>query len=190
MGKAVLERGYNIITYEGPGQPTTRREQNLAFIVEWEKVVTPVVDYLITVSGVDPSAIALVGFSLVASLHLEQRLSNIVSLPSWLLTRCMTLGLCSRSSSQQTLRRYFSPVIRLHLTQSWKGSSTMRVRQLNSGGFSIKGMCSRSATSSTLSGRRGHGIRRVLIFHLYWAISDLKIITGCGPLILVGLGIS
>lgn len=63
MGKAALERGYNVIVYEGPGQPTPRREQNLGFIPDWEQVVTPVVDYLITLPGVDPDAIALVGFS-------------------------------------------------------------------------------------------------------------------------------
>jgi alpha-beta hydrolase superfamily lysophospholipase len=63
MGMAALQRGYNVITYEGPGQPTPRREQNLGFIVEWKKVVTPIIDYLVTLPGVDPETIALVGFS-------------------------------------------------------------------------------------------------------------------------------
>ncbi|KAF4617999.1 hypothetical protein G7Y89_g15006 [Cudoniella acicularis] len=63
IGKGALERGYNVISYEGPGQPTVRRDQNLGFIPEWEKVVTPVVDYLYTLPEVDTSAIALVGFS-------------------------------------------------------------------------------------------------------------------------------
>lgn len=56
MGIGSLERGWNVITYEGPGQASVRRYQNLGFIVEWEEVVTPVVE-------VDPSAIALVGLS-------------------------------------------------------------------------------------------------------------------------------
>lgn len=43
-----LARGWNCITYEGPGQPTVRREQGLGFIPEWEHVVTPVVDYLLS----------------------------------------------------------------------------------------------------------------------------------------------
>ena len=63
MGAAALQRDFNVITYEGPGQPTVRREQDLGFIVEWEKVVTPVVDYLQTLSEVDTSAVASVGLS-------------------------------------------------------------------------------------------------------------------------------
>lgn len=46
IGWPALERGFNVISYEGPGQPTVRRYQGLGFIPEWEKVVTPVVDYL------------------------------------------------------------------------------------------------------------------------------------------------
>ena len=60
MGKAAFERGYNVIVYEVPGQPTPRREQNLGLIPDWDKVVTPVVDYLVTLPGMDPGAIALV----------------------------------------------------------------------------------------------------------------------------------
>ncbi|KAH7211258.1 2,6-dihydropseudooxynicotine hydrolase [Fusarium oxysporum] len=63
MGKAILERGMNVITYEGPGQPTVRRKENLGFIHEWEKVVTPVVDYLLTRPEVDPKSIGLLGYS-------------------------------------------------------------------------------------------------------------------------------
>jgi pimeloyl-ACP methyl ester carboxylesterase len=63
MGKGALERGWNVISYEGPGQASVRRYQNLGFIVEWEKVVTPVVDYLNALEEVDPSAIALIGLS-------------------------------------------------------------------------------------------------------------------------------
>ena len=64
IGKAVLERGMNVITFEGPGQPTVRREQNLGFIPQWERVVTPVVDYALTRSEVDSAAIGLMGYSL------------------------------------------------------------------------------------------------------------------------------
>jgi len=63
MGMAATARGWHAITYEGPGQATPRREQGLGFIVEWERVVTPVVDYLLTLPEVDASAIALVGLS-------------------------------------------------------------------------------------------------------------------------------
>jgi dienelactone hydrolase len=63
VAKAALERGWNAITYEGPGQASVVRYQNLGFIIEWEKVVTPVVDYLFTLPEVDTSRIALFGYS-------------------------------------------------------------------------------------------------------------------------------
>src|SRR3984957_13512061 len=40
IGFSALERGFNVLTFEGPGQPTVRREQGLGFIAEWEQVVT------------------------------------------------------------------------------------------------------------------------------------------------------
>lgn len=61
-----LARGWNCITYEGPGQPTVRRNQNIGFIPEWELVATPVVDYLLKEKShiVDPDKLVLVGNSL------------------------------------------------------------------------------------------------------------------------------
>lgn len=63
-GLQALERGYNVVLYEGPGQPSVRREQNIGFIYNWEDAVTPIVDYLETLPFVDKSKIALLGNSL------------------------------------------------------------------------------------------------------------------------------
>jgi pimeloyl-ACP methyl ester carboxylesterase len=63
-GLAFLEKGWNVLTYEGPGQPTVRRQQNLGFIYDWEKVVTPTVDYLANRSDVDMSQLVLQGNSM------------------------------------------------------------------------------------------------------------------------------
>ncbi len=63
-GFAFLEKGWNVLTYEGPGQPTVRRQQNLGFIYDWEKVVTPAVDYLANRSDVDMSRLVLQGISM------------------------------------------------------------------------------------------------------------------------------
>ncbi|KAE8449407.1 hypothetical protein EG329_008308 [Mollisiaceae sp. DMI_Dod_QoI] len=63
-GFAALERGWNVVTYEGPGQCSVVRNQGLGFIHQWEKVVTPVVDYLETRKEVDMQKVGLVGFSL------------------------------------------------------------------------------------------------------------------------------
>jgi pimeloyl-ACP methyl ester carboxylesterase len=64
FGFAALERGYNVMTYEGPGHPTVRQRQGLGFIHDWEKVVSPVVDHLVTRPEVDSKRVALLGWSL------------------------------------------------------------------------------------------------------------------------------
>lgn len=60
-----LVRGYNCLTYEGPGQPSVIRGQGIGFIPEWERVVTPIVDYVLTSLShqVDDSRLALLGYS-------------------------------------------------------------------------------------------------------------------------------
>lgn len=85
MVEAVLQRGMNAITFEGPGQPTVRREQNLGFIPEWEKVVTPVVDYALSRKEVDAKSIALMGYSFGGYLApraaaFEHRLAAVIAI--------------------------------------------------------------------------------------------------------------
>lgn len=63
VGIEVLARGFNFVTYEGPGQPTVRRQQGLGFIPNWWDAVTPVVDFLATKSNVDMDQLALMGVS-------------------------------------------------------------------------------------------------------------------------------
>lgn len=60
-----LARGWNCITYEGPGHPTVRRNQNLGFIPHWEEVVTPVVDWILAekADAVDTDRLVLIGNS-------------------------------------------------------------------------------------------------------------------------------
>ena len=59
-----VKRGYNCLTWDGPGQGLPLREQKLPFRYDWEKVVTPAVDYLLTRSDVDGDKLALKGMSL------------------------------------------------------------------------------------------------------------------------------
>jgi len=67
VGFAALEKGWKVITYKTPGQPSVVREQGLGFIYDWEKAVVSVVDFLKEKKGgeVDMSKIGLVGFSVV-----------------------------------------------------------------------------------------------------------------------------
>jgi pimeloyl-ACP methyl ester carboxylesterase len=60
---AAVERGYNVLAFDGPGQPGARR-RGLVFRPDWEHVVTPVLDYALTRPEVDPARIALLGNSM------------------------------------------------------------------------------------------------------------------------------
>ncbi|KAJ9612653.1 hypothetical protein H2204_015027 [Knufia peltigerae] len=64
LGLPALERGYNVVLYEGPGQTGVRRVQNLRFIHDWERVVNPILDFLSQQPFVDVKRISLVGYSL------------------------------------------------------------------------------------------------------------------------------
>ena len=59
-----VARGYNCLTFDGPGQGLPVREQNLRFRYDWEKVVSPAVDYALTRGDVDREKLALIGMSL------------------------------------------------------------------------------------------------------------------------------
>jgi pimeloyl-ACP methyl ester carboxylesterase len=68
-----LERGYSCLTFEGPGQGVVIRNQKIPFRYDWEKVVSPVVDYVLRVHrdkseegyrSTDPQRIALMGISM------------------------------------------------------------------------------------------------------------------------------
>jgi pimeloyl-ACP methyl ester carboxylesterase len=61
---AAIRRGYNCLTFDGPGQGMPVREQKLYFRYDWEKVVTPAVDYALSRPDVDAERLALKGMSL------------------------------------------------------------------------------------------------------------------------------
>lgn len=58
-----LERGYHALTFDGPGQGEALYVQGMPFRYDWEAVITPVVDYLLTRDDVDPERIAIIGSS-------------------------------------------------------------------------------------------------------------------------------
>lgn len=90
FGFAALERGYNVVLYEGPGQPRVLHLQKKGFVHDWEKVVTPIMDYIEahrndTLSFVDSSRTGLIGMSLGGYLAaraaaFEPRLAAVICL--------------------------------------------------------------------------------------------------------------
>ncbi|MFE7183325.1 alpha/beta hydrolase family protein [Streptomyces erythrochromogenes] len=61
---AAVERGYNVLAFDGPGMPGPRHHQGLVFRPDWENVITPVVDFAETLPEIDNSRIALIGLSM------------------------------------------------------------------------------------------------------------------------------
>ena len=62
-GAGAVLRGYDCLTFDGPGQGYALWKQNLYFRPDWEKVIAPVVDYALSRPEVDPKRIALQGIS-------------------------------------------------------------------------------------------------------------------------------
>ena len=58
-----LSRGWNAMTFDGPGQNAALVRQGLAFRPDWEKVITPVVDFLCARPDADGGKLALLGVS-------------------------------------------------------------------------------------------------------------------------------
>jgi hypothetical protein len=86
---SALERGYNALIFEGPGQGSMLFERLIPFRYDWENVVTPVVDYLRSRPEVDPGRIVLNGSSLGGELVIraaafEHRLAAVIADPGFL----------------------------------------------------------------------------------------------------------
>lgn len=58
-----LDRGWNALVYDGPGQQSMLFERNLPFRPDWEAVLTPVVDALVGRPDVDVRALTAYGIS-------------------------------------------------------------------------------------------------------------------------------
>jgi len=85
-GASALERGYNALIFEGPGQGATLFEREIPFRPDWEKVIGPVLDFLERQEVVDQDKIAITGWSMGAELVIraaafEPRLAAVVADP-------------------------------------------------------------------------------------------------------------
>jgi len=91
LADAAMARGYHCLQFAGPGQGAAIRLQGLTFRPDWEKVVTPVVDFAISQPGVDADRIALMGLSMGGALApraaaFEKRIKVLIANPgvlSW-----------------------------------------------------------------------------------------------------------
>lgn len=86
-GRQALQRGFNVMLFEGPGQMAPLFLDNIPFRPDWEKVVTPIVDYLVARPDVKPNQIGLVGISFAGLLAaraaaFEPRLRALALVPA------------------------------------------------------------------------------------------------------------
>lgn len=81
-----LARGYNVMLWDGPGQGGMLYEQRVPMRPDFEAVLAPVIDWLLTQPGVHPKGLALVGRSFAGYLapraaSFERRLAALVCDP-------------------------------------------------------------------------------------------------------------
>jgi predicted alpha/beta-fold hydrolase len=84
---AAVERGYNVLVFEGPGQGEALYTQRLFLRPDFEHVLTPVLDWLVTRPEVRPDALVLVGRSFAGYLapraaSFEHRIAALVCDPA------------------------------------------------------------------------------------------------------------
>jgi len=82
--RAAVERGYNVLAFDGPGQFGPLHRERLTFRPDWENVVTPAVNFAVKLRGVDTKKIALMGRSLGGELApraaaFEKRIAALVA---------------------------------------------------------------------------------------------------------------
>ena len=84
--QGAMARGYHCLLFHGPGQGLVLRQQALPFRADWERVVTPVVDFAVAQPEVDPARLTLKGLSFGGALApraaaFEPRLKALVANP-------------------------------------------------------------------------------------------------------------
>ncbi|WP_173264029.1 alpha/beta hydrolase family protein [Streptomyces pacificus] len=83
---AALDRGWNALVYDGPGQGQVLFVDRVVFTPAWERVVGPLVDWLSDRPDVDVSRIGLTGLSMAGNLApraaaFEDRIAALVAMP-------------------------------------------------------------------------------------------------------------
>ena len=73
-GAAALARGYNVLAFDGPGQGAALIQRGMKMRADWERVLTPVLDFALARPDVDHGRVALIGLSLGA--HLAPRAAS------------------------------------------------------------------------------------------------------------------
>lgn len=107
-----VERGYNCLVFDGPGQGEVLYEQGVALRADWGVVVRPVVDHVLERADVDPGAVVLMGWSLggllaVRAAAVEHRLAACIADPAlYGIPEAMRARLATAGMPQEVIDRY------------------------------------------------------------------------------------
>ncbi|WP_341946713.1 alpha/beta fold hydrolase [Microbacterium sp. LWH11-1.2] len=122
-----LDRGYNVLVFDGPGQQSELFERSVSFRPDWEHVLTPVFDFVAGLDGVDAMSIAVYGISqggywVARALAFEHRFAAAITDPgvvdvstSWTshlpksLTKLLDEGDLEKFDKEMALAMKFSP---------------------------------------------------------------------------------
>ncbi len=63
VAQPALDRGYNSLVFDGPGQQSMLFDHDVSFRPDWEHVISPVVDFLVERSDVNAEKLAIYGLS-------------------------------------------------------------------------------------------------------------------------------
>jgi hypothetical protein len=134
-GAAALERGYNALIFEGPGQGSMLFEREIAYRADWEKVVTPVMDFLHTRPEVDRDRIGIIGMSMcgeavVRAAAFEHRLAGVVPDPgivnAWLAWPASITRLFADGATEARVNQIWQTDVIPHLDAVERFSVTKR----------------------------------------------------------------
>jgi alpha-beta hydrolase superfamily lysophospholipase len=95
---AAQRRGYHVLIFDGPGQGRVLIEDDVPMRPDWETVIRKVVDFALTLPGIDPARIALAGWSFGGYLAPraasgEPRISALIADPGlWDLIEAMRMN--------------------------------------------------------------------------------------------------
>ena len=126
-GAAAIDRGYNALIFEGPGQGSTLFRRQIPFRPDWEKVITPIVDWLYARHDVDTRRIGMTGWSFTGELVIravafEKRIAAVCADPgsvdTWLAYPPMLRQLFAAGATQPEVNHIWQHDIVPHLTDA------------------------------------------------------------------------
>jgi hypothetical protein len=133
-GAAASERGYHWMTFDGPGQQAALFEQGIPSRPDWEHVLTPVLNTMLTRDDVDGDRVAIIGVSqggywVPRALAFEHRFAAAVVDPG-----VVDISTCWTDPLPSTIRRRLEDNDRaafdrkLHLAELFSPATTATLR--------------------------------------------------------------